>query len=43
MNRRFENAVMFLLAEEHFYDAFEARNAGCCWRIFQTATSQPNI
>ena len=35
MNRRFENAVMFLLAEQHFYDAFEARNAGAVGAFFK--------
>ena len=35
MNRRFENAVMFLLGEQHFYDAFEARNAGAVGAFFK--------
>ena len=35
MNRRFGNAVMFLLAEQHLYDAFEARNAGAVGAFFK--------
>ena len=35
MNRRFDDAVMFLLAEQHFYDAFEARNAGAVGAFFK--------
>ncbi len=35
MNRRFEDAVMFLLADQHFYDAFEARNAGAVGAFFK--------
>ena len=35
MNRRFENAIMFLLAEQHLYDAFEARNAGAVGAFFK--------
>ena len=35
MKRKFENAIMFLLAEEHLYDAFEARNVGAIGAFFK--------
>ena len=35
MNRRFEKSVMFLLAEQESYNAFEARNAGAVGAFFK--------
>lgn len=35
INRIFEDAVMFLLADQYFYDAFEARNAGAVGAFFK--------
>ena len=35
MKRKFEDAVMFLLAEQHSYDAFEARNVGAIGAFFK--------
>ena len=35
INRTFEDAVMFLLADQYFYDAFEARNAGAVGAFFK--------
>lgn len=35
MNRVFEDAIMFLIAEQHSYDAFEARNIGAVGAFFK--------
>ena len=35
MNRIFEDAIMFLIAEQHSYDAFEARNIGAVGAFFK--------